>query len=115
VNGWWALLISIALISFVAGQLLLKKGMEVGTGEPAHGRRHVSRFIGAGIFAMTISFFLTVGLLQRFDLSYIYPFQGFSVVLIALTAALILREKVTLPLWLGTLLISAGIVLVSLS
>jgi hypothetical protein len=25
---------------------------------------------------MTISFFLTLGLLQRFDLSYLYPFQG---------------------------------------
>jgi uncharacterized membrane protein len=115
VNGWWALLIVIALISFVVGQLLLKKGMDVATGESAHGRRNVSGFLGAGIFAMTISFFLTLGLLQRFDLSYIYPFQGFSVVLIALTAALILREKFPLPLLLGTLLISAGIVLVSLS
>jgi len=24
---------------------------------------------------MTVSFFLTLGLLQRFDLSYLYPFQ----------------------------------------
>ncbi len=31
---------------------------------------------------MTISFFLTLGLLQRFDLSYLYPFQGLSVILI---------------------------------
>ena len=36
---------------------------------------------------MTISFFLTLGLLQRFDLSYLYPFQGLSVIIIAITAA----------------------------
>jgi uncharacterized membrane protein len=54
-------------------------------------------------------------LLQRFDLSYLYPFQGLSVVLIAITAAITLREKLTPQLLLGSLLISAGIVLVSLS
>jgi drug/metabolite transporter (DMT)-like permease len=114
VNTWWALLIFIALISFVAGQLLLKKGMEGTVGDRPRGHS-VAVFIAAGIFAMTISFFLTIGLLQRFDLSYIYPFQGLSVVLIALTAAWILRERLTLPLLFGALLISAGIVLVSLS
>ena len=41
---------------------------------------------------MTISFFLTLGLLQRFDLSYLYPFQGLSVVLIAITAAVTSRK-----------------------
>jgi uncharacterized membrane protein len=64
---------------------------------------------------MTISFFLTLGLLQRFDLSYLYPFQGLSVILIAITAALTLREKMTLQLAIGALLITAGVVLVSLS
>ncbi len=114
-NAWWALLIFIALISFVAGQLLLKKGMEGTVGDQPNDSHSVGFLIGAGIFAMTISFFLTLGLLQRFDLSYIYPFQGLSVVLIALTAAWILRERLTFPLLLGALLISAGIVLVSLS
>ena len=64
---------------------------------------------------MTISFFLTLGLLQRFDLSYLYPFQGLSVIIITVMAALMLKEKLTLQLTIGALLISAGIVLVSLS
>ena len=64
---------------------------------------------------MTISFFLTLGLLQRFDLSYLYPFQGLSVIIISLLAAITLKEKLTLQLTLGALLISVGIVLVSLS
>jgi len=64
---------------------------------------------------MTISFFLTLGLLQRFDLSYLYPFQGLSVMIITLMAAMMLKEKLNLRLTIGALLITAGIVLVSLS
>src|SRR2546429_76303 len=53
--------------------------------------------------------------LQRFDLSYLYPFQGLSVIFITLMAAVVLKEKLSLRLIIGALLISAGIVLVSLS
>ena len=77
-----------------------------------------SRFISlmiVGIFLMTISFFLTLGLLQRFDLSYLYPFQGLSVIMITVMAAVMLKEKLNLQLTIGSLLITAGIVLVSLS
>jgi uncharacterized membrane protein len=68
-----------------------------------------------GIALMTVSFFLTLGLLQRFDLSYLYPFQGLSVIFITLLAALTLKEKLSARLTLGTLLITAGIILVSIS
>jgi uncharacterized membrane protein len=64
---------------------------------------------------MTISFFLTLGLLQRFDLSYLYPFQGLSVIIISVMAAVMLKEKLTSQLIIGALLITAGIVLVSMS
>jgi len=71
--------------------------------------------LSAGIFVMAISFFLNLGLLQRFDLSYLYPFQGLSVIIISLMAAIVLREKLTFRLVIGTLLITAGVVLVSIS
>jgi len=77
-----------------------------------------SRFVSRaaiGIALMTVSFFLTLGLLQRFDLSYLYPFQGLSVIFITLTAAIVLKEKLSLRLIVGAVLISAGIVLVSMS
>ena len=64
---------------------------------------------------MTISFFITLGLLQRFDLSYLYPFQGLSIIIISLIAALILKEKLSWRLMIGVLLITAGVVLVSMS
>ncbi len=103
-----------SLVTFVAGQLFLKRAME-STARADFARPRFISLLTAGIFAMTISFFLTLGLLQRFDLSYLYPFQGLSVIIISLSAAIVLREKLTMQLTIGALLISAGIVLVSLS
>lgn len=107
-------LILISLVTFVAGQLFLKRAME-STAATGLRNARVIFLLSCGIFSMTISFFLTLGLLQRFDLSYLYPFQGLSVIIISLAAAIVLREKLTLQLTVGALLISAGIVLVSLS
>ncbi|MGI9113531.1 MAG: EamA family transporter [Chthoniobacterales bacterium] len=105
-----ALLISLTLLAFVAGQLLLKHAME-------HELRSArfAKFFSSGIVAMTFSFFVTLGLLRQFDLSYLYPFQGMSVVIITILAAFILRERLTARLLLGAVLVSAGVVLVSLS
>jgi drug/metabolite transporter (DMT)-like permease len=103
-----------SLVTFVVGQLFLKRAMESTTKSSGSHQRFGS-LLGAGIFLMTISFFLTLGLLQRFDLSYLYPFQGLSVIIISFAAAIVLRERLTLQLTIGAGLISAGIVLVSLS
>jgi len=107
-------LILLALVTFVGGQLILKRAMESSV---VHGLRQPSfiSLLGCGIFLMTISFFLTLGLLQRFDLSYLYPFQGLSVIIISVMATVMLKEKLTLKLTIGALLITAGVVLVSLS
>jgi uncharacterized membrane protein len=108
------LLIVVSLLSFVAAQLILKRAMEFSA---ANGLRN-SRFrslVAIGVALMTLSFFLTLGLLQRFDLSYLYPFQGLSVIFISLMAAVALKEKLNLRLTVGALLITTGIVLVSLS
>jgi uncharacterized membrane protein len=106
--------IVVSLVSFVAAQLILKRAMEATTSTGFWNAQFVSKVTG-GVILMTISFFLTLGLLQRFDLSYLYPFQGLSVIFITLMAAVVLKEKLNLRLTIGALLISAGIVLVSLS
>ena len=105
-----ALLIFVALILFVLAQLFLKHAME----SDLRSARFKRNF-AVGLSTMTVSFFITLGLLQHFELSYLYPFQGLSVVIISLLAAAILREKLTARLFLGAVLISAGVVLVSLS
>lgn len=107
-------LIVISLASFVAGQLLLKHGME-STVVRGFGQPTFFIFVLGGTAAMAISFFLTLGLLQKFDLSYIDPFQGLSVIFVSLTAIVFLREKFNLRLTIGSCLIAGGLVLVSLS
>jgi uncharacterized membrane protein len=107
-------LILVALFTFVAGQILLKRAME-STGRDSFRKSSVVWLVGVGILSMTLSFFLTLGLLQRFDLSYLYPFQGLSVIIISVMAAVALKEKLTLRLTIGAVLITAGVVLVSLS
>jgi uncharacterized membrane protein len=104
----------VSLISFVAAQLILKRAMEATTKAGFRNAPFVWK-VTCGIALMTISFFLTLGLLQRYDLSYLYPFQGLSVIFITLMAAVVLKEKLNMRLAIGALLISAGIVLVSLS
>ena len=107
-------LILVSLLAFVAGQLLLKHGMEA-TVAGGYGHRIFIIFIFAGTAAMAVSFFLTLGLLRKFDLSYLDPFQGLSVIFVSLAAMVFLREKLNLRLVAGSLLIAAGLVLVSLS
>jgi drug/metabolite transporter (DMT)-like permease len=107
-------LIVVSLVSFVAAQLILKQAMAATTRTDFRNAQFVSKFTGS-IILMTISFFLTLGLLQRFDLSYLYPFQGLSVIFITLMAAVVLKEKLNTQLAIGALLISVGIVLVSMS
>ena len=106
--------IVVSLITFVAAQLILKRAMEFSATNGMRKAYFISR-VAIGIILMTISFFLTLGLLQRFDLSYLYPFQGLSVIFITTLAAVVLKEKLSARLTIGALLITAGIVLVSMS
>jgi len=107
-------LVLAALLAFVAGQLLLKKAMDAAN---LHSFRSMKFLwpLAAGVSLLGAQFFLNLGLLQRYDLSFIYPFQGLSVIIISIAAAILLREKLTLQLVAGSVLISAGIVLVSLT
>ena len=112
---WWSLIpILIWLGAFVSGQLFFKRAMEVSRAIGFRTRRTIL-ILSMGILVMTISFLLNLGLLQRFDLSYLYPFQGSSIIIITLLAAILLKERLTPRLIIGTVLITAGVVLVSMS
>ncbi len=108
------LFIVVSLVTFVAAQLILKRAMESSATNGMSNSYFVCRVL-IGIVLMTISFFLTLGLLQRFDLSYLYPFQGLSVIFITILATVVLKEKLSVRLAFGVLLITSGIVLVSMS
>ena len=108
------LLILVSVASLVAGELLLKHAM-LSTHAAGFFQRTFVAFLFAGSTAMAVYLFLTLGLLQRLDLSYVYPFQGLSVIFISAAAATMLRERLTPQLLLGSILITSGVVLVSLS
>lgn len=109
-----ALLIFVTVGCFVAGQILLKHAMDI-TARQTYSRLHATRVFVIAITAFAINFFINIGLLQRFDLSYFFPFQGLSVILIAFAGALILKERLSFRLTIGSIVIALGVALVSIS
>ena len=98
----------------VIGQIFFKIAMN----HTNHDGWQMSRFLpvfGAGIATMALGFFLWLGLMSRFDLSYLFPFEGLDRLLLVGAAWIFLKERMTPTLWLGVVLITAGIVLVSIS
>ena len=96
----------------VSGQLFFKHAMSNQVNSP-RSRRFLD--LAAGVLAMTVGFFTWLALLHRFDLSFLYPFEGLDRVFLALGAWLVLREKMTTDLWIGVILICLGTTFVSAS
>lgn len=105
-------LVLLSEICSVAGQIFFKHAM---CQPPEATRAKFIGLFGAGIATKALAFFVWLGLLSKFDLSYLYPFEGLSPILLVIAAAVFLKEKMSLNLWLGVLLISAGVALVSAS
>ncbi len=98
----------------VTGQLLTKHAMNATNLSPTPWPRVIRR-LSLGIIVLTGWFFIWAGLLQKKDLSYIFPFEGISPVLIVLGASAFLKEKPTAKSWIGIGLISLGVALVAAS
>lgn len=104
--------IAVSEVCSIAGQVFFKLAMNKTNG----GAFRLAQFVpifGAGIAAMALGFFLWLGLMSKFELSYLYPFEGLNRLILVFAASYFLREKMTLTLWMGVLLITAGILLVS--
>jgi undecaprenyl phosphate-alpha-L-ara4N flippase subunit ArnE len=101
-------------VLLVVSQLFLKHAMNLARHTPAP-RSRVALFGGLFVAATTLWFLLWLGFLQVMPLSQVLPWEGLSPALLVLGAAVFLREKISRSTWLGIALISAGVVLVSLS
>ena len=104
--------IALWVASFIAGQLLLKPALDGNSTSPLPRRLALG---ATAIACMTFSFFFEVVLLEKLDVSYLFPFQGMSVLGITLGAALLFKERLNAPLVIGSLLITAGVILVGAS
>ncbi len=107
----WFLLLMLSESCTIVGQVFFKRAMG-GEGIAPHRRR---LGIAAGVAAMTAGFFLWLGILRRFELSYLYPFEGFDRIILVVAATVFLKERMSPSLWVGLVLIVLGTSLVSLS
>lgn len=113
--NWVAIcLILLSVSALVVGQVCLKHATNLAS-DGITTRSRAAGMFAAGIGAMTLWFFLWLGLLQRLDLSYLYPFEALSAVFVCLAGSVFLRERLTPRLWLGVFLITLGVFLVSAS
>ena len=113
-SGFFALIV-LSQAFMVGGQIFLKlalNGTEKGT-ETTSWKRAAPFAYGLGL--MTLWFFLWLGLLSQFELSYLYPFDALSPLFMAFGARLALKEKMTPRLWCGILLIVGGLLIVGAS
>ncbi len=106
--------IAACILCSVGGQVLLKKAMSQTDGSQLRLGRCIP-LLACGIAFMAVNFFLWQGLLSKFDLNFLYPFEGLDRLVLVAAAAVFLKEKMTPALWLGVLMITAGILLVSMS
>ncbi len=72
-------------------------------------------FLWLGIFLALLTFVVWSTILSKIDLSVAVPIASFSYILIPLTSAIFLHERVSLLRWIGVIFILAGVIFVSLS
>ena len=99
-----------AQLFLVSGQLLFKHAMSTHVRQPSS-RRAIK--LGLGIVTQSVWFFLWLGLLQRWDLSRVFPFEGLNPLILVLAAWLVLHEQLTIESWIGIGLVTGGLVLVA--
>jgi uncharacterized membrane protein len=96
----------------VGGHLFLKHAMNATNLVPRPWPL-IIRNVTAALALLTLWFLLWLGLLQGWDLSQLYPFEGLGPPLLVLGAWLILKEQVPPRAWFGILLIGGGVALVA--
>lgn len=112
--------ILISILTSVAGQLLLKRGMNAIGSVTLNLNRliptlwqmitNLDVFIGLVIYLFGIVFWLAA--LSRVDLSYAYPLASLSYVIMLIAAWLMFGEKMTLSRIMGTIVICIGVLLI---
>lgn len=122
----WQLILGVlfAVTASTIGDLFLAKGMKrVGEVE-WRGFGDALRTVGKvlrrpeiplAVFFLAIFFFTWLALLSRADLSLVLPMTALTYIFNGLAAGPVLGEKVSRQRWIGLMVITVGVVLVSLS
>ena len=114
------LFLLLSIVSATAGHILLKSVVDdvksSGLGwETVQALFAAGRFWrgGGGAALVVVAFLFWLVALTRLDLSYAYPVACSSLLLVTLFSVLFLGEPVTARIWVATVLILAGVVLLA--
>jgi uncharacterized membrane protein len=114
------LFMAITMVSMVATQILLRKGMlQVGSLSEAGGLFHfflkaiINPYIIIAIFTTALAAGSWLIATSKAEISKIYPFMGLTFALVAILSWPILGESLNGWRWLGIGLITAGVFLVT--
>ncbi|MCM8740852.1 transporter [Pseudomonas koreensis] len=112
-------LVALSIVLDVIGQLCFKLGLdrlpELEGGfrlQVFWGQVFNAPLLWAGIGAYAIEFFVWLGALSRAPLSLLFPAAALAYCGVVLAGKLVLGETVSRRRWLGTLVITAGVMLV---
>jgi len=117
------LLVSISVGGMTASHLLLKKGL-LAVGRFPQGfsevlpfflKAYTNAYVIVAVLVTLLAGLAWILAVARVQLSFVYPFMGLSFVLVALFSSLIFKENVTMLRWLGIIVVSVGVFLVSRS
>ncbi len=116
------LLILFSISIAVAGQILLKIGINrIGIVDFSGMEALKQLFFGviksplviSGLFLYVISAAIWLVVLSAVDLSFAYPFIGLTYVMVLILSRFILKEDVNLIRWVGALIITIGVIVIS--
>ena len=108
------LLTAIVVLTNVLGNLFLSLGMKAVSGGPAaYAKALFTPLVLLGVTLLIVWMLARMTLMSWADLSYILPVTAVGYVLSAAAGAVFLSEHISATRWAGTLLIVAGIAIVS--
>lgn len=116
------LLILLSIFIAIGGQLLLKVGINrigmINFGSADALKQFFSGVIKSplvmsGLFLYVVSAAIWLIVISAVDLSFAYPFLGFTYVMILVLSKFILKEDVNPIRWVGALIITIGVVVIS--
>jgi multidrug transporter EmrE-like cation transporter len=108
--------VAFAILSNVAAQLCLRKGMmklaDTNLGGGFILNVIASPMVWAGLLLYSLSFAAYLIVLSRFEVNYIYPIiMSLGLVLISIASTILLKESMTLQKIIGSSVILAGVII----
>lgn len=109
------LLLATACLLTCAGQLCQKRAVSIWQHSVERHLGNTARWLVLAVLLLGLGMLAWLNVLQRLPLSLAYPMLSFNVVLVTLAARWLFNEPTTRRHWCGVVVITLGILLMSLN